>query len=49
MSLPLKFCHTVGLGYLRITKQVDSLIPKNQVLQIFYLKHHTYKFINYHG
>ena len=30
-------------------EQVDIRMSKNQVLQMLYLKHHVYNFINYHG
>ena len=29
--------------YINTMKQVDILIPKNQALQMLYLKHHVYK------
>ena len=39
----------VRVMFFEISKKVDILFSKNQVLQILYLKHHVYININYHG
>ena len=31
------------VSYVYLMQQVDILVPKNQILQVFYLKHHVYK------
>ena len=31
------------VSYVYLMQQVDMLVPKKQILQVFYLKHHVYK------
>ena len=31
------------VSYVYLMQQVDIVVSKNQILQVFYLKHHVYK------